>query len=280
MRSWAALATVEGPQLRELLAELGVQLTLLRDGLEPLLGHPAQVADLVARPLGTGQRRVHDQLVVEPLGPQPGQACVALGEEHPKPPRVLEREAGVLPDELVPEVGRAVAGVRRHIVKEHDPLGRELGQPALEVVLDRLEGVQPVDVQQVQAPVLHTRQRVTEEHLVQRDRLPREVLPNHPLHRLEHLRTVPPRVVLALEGVHPDQLGPGHPTVLHRLRERKKARPPVHPQLADPRRTHPPNQIVREPPVTAPRPHRVHRAHLVRREHGLPVFPRSLSQRG
>ena len=78
----------------------------------------------------------------------------------------LEREitlAKLTPEPPDAEVPFAFVGVMKH----HHGLAGQLRQPALEIVSDRLIGVQPVDVQQIYGPVLDLAQRIVERALEQ-----------------------------------------------------------------------------------------------------------------
>src|SRR5262245_48961034 len=126
-----------------------------------------------------------------------------LGAEtqHAEAMAVKKREAGVLARQLFPESpDTEVPFPHVDVVQNHDTLGAQLGPPRLEVVPDRLVGMEAVDVQQIDAAVAKLRERLIE----CRSHEPRErtevlIVERRPL--LEHPLVVLAGVRVALPGV-------------------------------------------------------------------------------
>jgi len=172
--------------------------------------------------------------------------------QHAEAEAVVEAEGLRVPGlEFLPELpGAEILHARADVVEQHHAAGTHLRVPVREVLAHGLVGVQPVDVQQVDAVGLEVRQRVVEQHAHQVGEAA-IVLARVVLHVAEDRVVVLVGVRVAFPGV--DGVAQALDVVLeHRLAEREERQPVVGAELDQHLRAQRLDDVVAERQVVDP----------------------------
>ena len=170
---------------------------------------------------------------------QRGEFAETLGrlradQQHAQAVGMLELEAGILRAQFLPQFPHPEITLADHgVVEQHHRAVRQFRQPRFEIVLDRVVGMQAVDVQQIDRAVGEIGQRLVESHAHQlRKAAVRRVVCGQ---RLEDFIAVETGVLVALPGIHRVAFG-FQPAAHHRLAEAEIRRAVVAAQFdQDPR---------------------------------------------